>query len=316
MRLFAQKNRRYTRFLMFISLSLITLQMPASALPEIDTLWDYDRPALSERRFRDLLSDTQGDEDYHLQLQTQLARALGLQRKLSAAHMLLDDVSYHLPPEPCIARLRYMLERGRLFNTSHEQERALPLFESALKLSLQMKADFYAVDAAHMLAIASPLHKQLGWNQQAMLIAESSRDERAQKWLGSLYNNMGWTYHDQGHYQEALEMFEKALAWHTEHKTGNGELIAEWSVARALRSLGKVEEALKRQQALYQTRQTLNLTEDGYVSEEIAECLLSLGRTEEAAPHFAKAWELLSQDRWLLRNETERLQRLKQLGGQ
>lgn len=303
--------------ILLLTLSLGGLTMPASALPEIDSLWDYDQPALSETRFRSVLVEAEsGGVDYHLQLKTQLARALGLQRKLSEAHILLDDVSNHLPPERCIARLRYLLERGRLFNTSGEQARAVPLFEAALKLALQMKADFYAVDAAHMLGIAAPSNKRLGWNLQAIQIAESSSDERAQKWLGSLYNNIGWTYHDLGQYDQALDLFQKCLAWHTEHKTGNGELIAEWSVARALRSLGRVEEALKRQQALAETRIKLKQAEDGYVSEEIAECLLSLGREAEARPHFAHAWELLAQDPWLRSNEADRLKRLQQLGGQ
>jgi len=35
----------------------------------------------------------------------------------------------------------------------------------------------------------------------------------------------------------------------------------------------------------------------------------------EAAPHFARAWELLHNDPWLSRDEPERLARLKRLGG-
>jgi hypothetical protein len=54
---------------------------------------------------------------------------------------------------------------------------------------------------------------------------------------------------------------------------------------------------------------------DGYVYEELGECLLALGRSDEARPHFAKAYELLSQDAWLVENQKERIERLKELGG-
>ena len=35
----------------------------------------------------------------------------------------------------------------------------------------------------------------------------------AKKWLGSLYNNIGWTYHDLQQYEAALAIFQKALVW-------------------------------------------------------------------------------------------------------
>jgi hypothetical protein len=54
---------------------------------------------------------------------------------------------------------------------------------------------------------------------------------------------------------------------------------------------------------------------NGFVFEEIGECLLALQRGEEAKPYFAKAYEVLSQDVWLVKNEPDRITRLKQLGG-
>ena len=54
--------------------------------------------------------------------------------------------------------------------------------------------------------------------------------------------------------------------------------------------------------------------QDGYVFEEIAECLLILGRAAESQPYFAQAYALLSQDIWLVAQEKERLEHLKQLG--
>jgi tetratricopeptide (TPR) repeat protein len=80
-----------------------------------------------------------------------------------------------------------------------------------------------------------------------------------------------------------------------------------------LRALGRIEEALAMQQALFAEYQQ-SLEEDGYVSEELGECLLALGRPAEARPHFQYAYALLSQDLWLPESEPDRLARLQQLG--
>jgi hypothetical protein len=76
--------------------------------------------------------------------------------------------------------------------------------------------------------------------------------------------------------------------------------------------LGRLEEALSRQMALKQEYDAVE-GGDGYVFEEIGECLLALARDVDAPPYFRKAYDLLSQDTWLSANEPERLARLKNL---
>jgi hypothetical protein len=93
----------------------------------------------------------------------------------------------------------------------------------------------------------------------------------------------------------------------------NETRIAAWCVARTLRSLGRVEQALSRQMALKAEFEAIGES-DGYVFEEIGECLLVLDRSEEARPFFAYAYEILSSDPWLVKREPERLARLKNLG--
>jgi hypothetical protein len=53
---------------------------------------------------------------------------------------------------------------------------------------------------------------------------------------------------------------------------------------------------------------------DGYVFEEIGECLLALNREVEARPYFSKAYEILASDAWLAEQEPDRLARIKELG--
>ncbi|HEY7093737.1 MAG TPA: hypothetical protein VH393_11185 [Ktedonobacterales bacterium] len=54
--------------------------------------------------------------------------------------------------------------------------------------------------------------------------------------------------------------------------------------------------------------------QDGYIYEEIAECLAALGRAGEARPYFTRAYETLSRDPWLAESEPARLERLHVLG--
>jgi tetratricopeptide (TPR) repeat protein len=163
-----------------------------------------------------------------------------------------------------------------------------------------------------MLAIAEPAERQLEWHERAMGAAQQSANPRARGWLGSLYNNAGWTYHDLGRYDEALATFQKGLEWQRQAGKEREARIAAWTVARTLRSLGRHEEALQMQLDNHASLEAAG-EPDGYTEEEIGECLLALGREEEARPHFARAHALLADDPWLKRDEPERLERLAML---
>jgi tetratricopeptide (TPR) repeat protein len=278
----------------------------------IDKLWDYDAPGESEGRFREQLKGTAEGSETQVQVLTQIARAQGLQRKFAEANATLDEAEALLTKEMGLGRVRYLLERGRVHNSAGEREPAGRLFREALELAKAIGADFYAVDAAHMLAICEPAEQQVGWHREAMALAEASEDSRARGWLGSLYNNLGWTLHDQGDYAGALSLFEKAEAFRVEQGKEREVLIARWCVARCLRSLGRVEEALERQWALAAAHAEAG-SEDGYVAEEIGECLLALGKEAAARPWFGRAHEVLARDEWLRANAAERLERLRLL---
>ena len=140
-------------------------------------------------------------------------------------------------------------------------------------------------------------------NLHAIQLAESSGQEKARNWLGSLYNNTGWSYHDMGEYEKALEIFQKAEAFRSEKGSVPQIRIARWCVARTLRSLNRVEEAISKQMELKEELDSAG-ENDGYVLEEIGECLLLLNRAEEARPFFARAHEQLSQDPWLSEKES------------
>ncbi len=278
---------------------------------QLDQLWDYDDPAGSQARFQALLALPEAP--LRLEILTQVARAQGLQRQFDAAHATLDLVAAGLETHGRPVQVRYWLERGRVFRSSGETAAARGCFETAFQMSLAAGDDFYTVDAAHMLGIvADSAESQIAWNERALSLAQTASNPRAQHWFGALANNLGWAYHDRGDYTQALDLFQKALAWRETQGNPTNLRIARWCVARALRSLGRVDEALAQQQTLHAEWQAAGGS-DGYVLEEIAECLWQLGRRREAQPYFYQAYTLLSHDPWLAEAEPARLNRLQRL---
>lgn len=286
-----------------------------TALPDFDSFWNHDDPGGTETQFRSVLplARSAGDVSYLAELLTQIARAQGLQQHFEDAHQTLEAVERLLPQAGKRAEVRYLLERGRVFNSARRPAAGRPLFLRALELSTEIGDDYHAVDAAHMMAILEPPEEQLVWHERAMERAKRSKDPRARRWLGSLYNNAGWTYHALDRYDDSLAIFQEGLQWQRQAGNDAAARIAAWAVGRALRSLGRYEDALELQLANLTGLEEIGHS-DGYVDEEIGECLLLLGRDDEARPYFARAHALLADDPWLRRDEPARIQRLAELG--
>ncbi len=281
----------------------------SAELSAIDELWDYDDPEGSEQRFRAALPAAQaaGARRYVHEVQTQLARTFSLRGQFDEAHRLLDEVVREMAGGDRV-EVRYLLERGRTLNSAGQPEQALPLFQRAFELADRLGEAFYAADALHMLAIAAPPEESLQQNLAAIDYANRAADDRARRWLGSLYNNAGWSAFEQGDFEAALRLFELALEARQRQGEPAQERIARWSIGRTLRALGHLPEALALQRQLEQ-----DPDHDGFVEEEIAECLLAAGEPEAAAPYFALACERLSSIEWVAADKA-RLDRLRALG--
>ena len=283
----------------------------------LDALWDYRDAAASEQRFRTELARYTPASREALEIQTQIARTLGLRRQFDAAHALLDQVAPSLEAVDSRVRVRYLLERGRAYNSAGSPSRAVPLFQEAFTRSENAgrRGDtFYTIDALHMLGIAAPPAEQLDWNLKALAAAEAADDPRARRWQASLNNNIGWYYHDRGDYAQALSYFERALpAWEAR---GNAVDVrtAKWTIARALRSLKRYDEAFAIQSTLCGESEAAGST-DGYVYEELGELEIARGNAAAARPWFAKAYALLKDDSGFVATEPARLARLAKLGG-
>src|SRR4029434_5022471 len=142
--------------------------MPSEKTPlDLESFWQYSDPAASEGRFRALLPTTEGD--VALELRTQIARTYSLRRRFAEAHAILNEVEHELPGAGLRPRIRYVLERGRTFNSSGEKEKARALFVQAWEVSQRTPHEGLAVDAAHMVAIThSGTPEALAWNEKGL----------------------------------------------------------------------------------------------------------------------------------------------------
>jgi tetratricopeptide (TPR) repeat protein len=119
-------------------------------------------------------------------------------------------------------------------------------------------------------------------NGRALSLASSADDPRARQWRGSLLNNMGWTAFDRGDLDRALQFFEDALVARKEQGKQSEILVARWCVARTLREMGRVDEALTIQLELADESRAAGKS-DEYVDEEIAACRAALEQNDATA---------------------------------
>lgn len=229
-------------------------------------LWDADDPALVETRLREAADAAEGTE--RAVWLTQVARALGLQKRYDEGHTVLDGLT---TGDPEVA-VRVALERGRLVRSEGDgdaDETARPLFEEAARRAREAGLDELLVDALHMVALVVPPEQRLAAQEEALFAARGSRDPRARDWDASILNNIGMVHADAGDHAAALVAFTEAL----ESRERIGDVartrVARWMVAWSLRHLGRREEARALQQALQSELAAVG-EHDPYVDEELA----------------------------------------------
>lgn len=205
---------------------------------QLDQLLNAADPKTSEQRLR--AADTnrfapRADRD---ELATQVARMLGLQSRFSEALAMLDGIT---GTEPQV-RVRVLLERGRVLNSSGSGTAAEPLLEEAARLAQAHGLLFLALDALHMLAIVDQSKAEL-WTRRALDLLAGVTDERTSRWAIALHNNLGWTLQDDGDYPGALAEFESALAAARRWGTPGQQEAALDAVSQCRRSLGRADAA-------------------------------------------------------------------------
>ena len=205
-------------------------------------LWDFDDLDASERRFREQLEHEATDEG-RAEVLTQLARVNGLREQFVEGDRLIAEAE-GIAGERVLARIRILLEGGRLRRSSGDPARALPLFASAFDVANEAGEKFLAADAAHMAALAAPDRQgMLTWTDKGIKIAEGSADPQVSYWLGPLLNNLGSAYMESHEYEKALDCFQRALEVRKRYPENPDAIqFAKESVAEALTALGRKDE--------------------------------------------------------------------------
>jgi tetratricopeptide (TPR) repeat protein len=283
-----------------------------------DALWDYNDPAASEARFLAVRQTLGATEDHArlMELDTQIARAQGLQGRFADALAMLETVQVALRAGETRAAVRYQLEFGRVLRSSGSPEAARPFFERAVALAEAAGEDRFAVDARHMVALVEPdPARRVSLMLDDLDFAAASADPDARKWRGTLWNNIGMAFHEMGDLDDALEAFETAAGF-WEEDDPNRVLVAHWMVAWTLRLQGRLAEALATQEVLQRAHQAAG-TQGPYVQEELGEVHLALATGADAEDHrrlarehFARAHGLLQEE---LAGDPDRLARMKRI---
>lgn len=237
---------------------------------ELRAMWDFDHPDRSESVLRAAADGSAAAPVRQAELLTQVARAMGLQGRFDEAHRVLDALA---PASEALA-VRMLLERGRLHRSAGDAAPAVSCFEAAAVSAEQAGLAALEVDALHMLAITDDERTQ-AWTVRGLAIAEASADPETRRWAVALHHNLGWTLMDLGRAADALVEFERAHDAALEGGSPDQEQIGRWAVARCLRELGRVTEALAIQRVLAEER-----PEDPYVLEEIEALERAIGRAD------------------------------------
>lgn len=222
---------------------------------DLRLLWDFQDPIASRQRFEALLDHE--DQCLVWEVRAQIARTFSLTGEYQAAIAILESLRQENLSESPRAQAAFWLEAGRCHHHLGEKTEAQKYFE----LAANSPIEDLKIDALHMLAMLGSTENALEVNQMALELAMNSTDEKSRRWAGSLLNNIGWNQFELGQLDKALASFEHAL---NERKVSGNEFqihVANWCVARCLRELGRVEEALEIQRSLDQS--------DPYVLEEI-----------------------------------------------
>ena len=267
--------------------------LPLAMAIDLQPLWDFSNPQLSEQRFRAELAKSTGNDA--LILTTQIARTYGLRKDFNRAQAILTEIEPKIPSAGAEARARFDLEYGRtLASATHPPETqtdatkalARARFESALSTARAAKLDALAIDAIHMLAFVDTAPAdQRKWAQAALAVVEASNQAAAKKWEASVRNNLGYALHQLGQYEEALVQFKQALAIRDRGTNAVATRTAHWMIAWTLRALKRNDEALAIQLRLEREGEMAKQP-DPSVFEELESLYREKVDTDRAA-HFA-----------------------------
>ena len=233
--------------------------------------WNFDDPAASELVFRDLLETTTNAVD-RVVVQTQIARALGLQGKFEEGMSLIDSLA-----DVDHTTLAWRaIEMGRLHRSKGEIEPAGANFILAMSQSDQHEEEnpdpvleSLHFDAIHMYALVLSPADQITFTKDALSKLSESPNPLVRRWSVTFLNNLGMAYCEVGDWQSAYAAFLDAQGDARQLGDPNRIFPARYMVGWALRNLGRNEEALAHMTELQKDLLAAGRS-DQYVEAELA----------------------------------------------
>ncbi|WP_231946766.1 tetratricopeptide repeat protein [Leifsonia sp. 21MFCrub1.1] len=216
---------------------------------ELDALWLPGDPIASAERLAAAAAERDRSEVVRAELETQRARALGLQGRFGEAEALLES----LEPAGGVLEVRVLLERGRLRTASGRSDEAVPVLEAALRAARRDGDLSLGVESALVLADADR-PRALQWIEEGLSDLAATGDPRTLRWGAVLYDLRGWVLLRDGDADAALASFEDAVEYAEAYGTLDQQFAAHWAVGRCLRELGRTAEAREIQRRLASER--------------------------------------------------------------
>ncbi|MGO4535613.1 hypothetical protein [Leifsonia sp. 2MCAF36] len=241
---------------------------------ELDALWLPGDPIASAERLAAAAGEPDRSELVRAELQTQRARALGLQGRIEEAEALLDS----LEPAVGVLEVRVLLERGGLRVAAGDPEGATPLLEAALRAARREGVSGLSAECALVLAESDRPHTDQ-WIEEGLADLSGTDDPRTLRWGVALHLLRGWVRLEDRDAGAALESFADAVKDAEANGTPDQQFAARWGTGRALREIGRVEEAL-----VVQRRLAAERPEEPAVAAELAELTEPAALAASAAP--------------------------------
>jgi Flp pilus assembly protein TadD len=167
-------------------------------------------------------------------------------------------------------------------------------WQSALDTAKAASLGALAIDAIHMVAFidTTPL-QQPYWAKPALAVVLASAQTAAQRWQASNHNILAYALEQQGRHADGLPQYQQALNLRLQVGNAQNTLVAGYMVARSLRFLGRVDEALVMQQQLLRDSEALGAA-DPYVLDELALLFKARGEAAQAEAALQRAAQLRS----------------------
>jgi len=264
-------------------------------LPPYDQYWKFASAKSTLQKFNELLPLAQknGDAKYLAGLYTQLARANAINKNFDKAKMFLKRADSLITTNMKEQKIRYLLENGRLNYMLQDVDLADSYLNNAFELANSNSFDFYAVDAADMLARIRPQTKKM-WLTKSIDIAKTSNDSIVVNWVPRLKTDLAVMFFENQEFEKSSNLLKQVLNVYNKKNNLMGKIRTTWVLGKSLRHEKKYKQAIKLLSNTSKLDKKNATILDAYIFIELAKCYQKIDDKKNALAYFEKAWTILN----------------------